>query len=53
MPPCDQYTLQAEAFSRAIRKEEQWPYGITDAVRNMQVIDAIYKSGESGKWEAV
>ena len=53
MPVCDQYTLQAEAFSRAIRKEETWPYAIGDAVLNMRVIDAIYKSGESGKWEAV
>jgi len=53
LPECDQYTLQAEAFSRAIRKEEQWPYGIDDAVLNMRVIDAVYKSGETGKWEAV
>ncbi|HVM83549.1 MAG TPA: Gfo/Idh/MocA family oxidoreductase [Candidatus Binatia bacterium] len=53
MPACDQYTLQAEAFSRAIRKEEAWPYPIGDAVLQMRVIDAIYKSGETGKWEPV
>jgi predicted dehydrogenase len=53
IPPCDQYTLQAEAFSKAIRKEEAWPYPITDAVQQMRIIDALYKSGESGKWEAV
>jgi predicted dehydrogenase len=53
MPPCDQYTLQAEAFSRAIRKEEQWPFGMDDAIMQMRVIDAIYRSGESEKWEAV
>jgi predicted dehydrogenase len=53
IPPCDQYTLQCEAFSKAIRKEEPWPYPITDAVQQMRIIDALYKSGESGKWEAV
>jgi predicted dehydrogenase len=53
VPPCDQYTLQAEAFSRAIRREETWPYPMSDAVQNMRIIDALYKSGESGKWEAV
>jgi predicted dehydrogenase len=53
IPPCDQYTLQAEAFSKAIRKEEGWPYPISDAVQQMRIIDALYKSGDSGKWEAV
>lgn len=53
IPPCDQYTLQAEAFSKAIRKEAAWPFPISDAVQNMRIIDALYKSGDSGKWEAV
>jgi predicted dehydrogenase len=51
--PSDQYTLQAEAFSKAIRKEAAWPYPISDAVQQMRIIDALYKSGDSGKWEAV
>ncbi len=51
--PSDQYTLQAEAFSKAIRKEAVWPYPISDAVQQMRIIDALYKSGESNKWEAV
>ena len=51
--PCDQYGLQAEAFSKAIRKEMTWPFPITDAVQQMRIIDALYKSGESQKWEAV
>jgi len=45
--------LAAEAFSKAIRKEMAWPFPITDAVQQMRIIDAVYKSGESGKWEAV
>ncbi len=45
--------MQAEAFSKAIRKEEAWPYPISEAVQQMRIIDALYKSGDSGKWEAV
>jgi predicted dehydrogenase len=50
-PPCDQYTLQGEAFSRAVRGELVLPYGIEDAVRNMRLIDALFRSERSGRWE--
>ncbi len=50
---CDQYTLQGDAFSRAIRGEIALPYGIDDAVNNMRVIDALYRSEKSGRWESV
>jgi len=49
--PCNQYSLQATAFARAALGEMPWPYPIEDAVRNMHVIDAFFRSGESGKWE--
>jgi len=52
-PPCNQYTLQGDAFSRAVRGEIALPYGVEDAIRNMRVIDALFKSGESGRWETV
>jgi hypothetical protein len=29
------------------------PFPISDAVQTTPFIDAIYKSGDSGKWEAV
>jgi predicted dehydrogenase len=49
----DQYMLQGEAFSRAIRGEIELPYGVEDAVRNMRVIDALFRSEKSGRWEQV
>jgi predicted dehydrogenase len=53
LPACDHYTLQGEAFSRAIRGEIALPYGIDDAVMNMRVIDALFKSEKSAAWEEV
>jgi len=53
LPPCDQYTLQGEAFSRAVRGEIDLPYGVDDAVANMRVIDALFRSEKSGRWEEV
>jgi predicted dehydrogenase len=51
IPPCDQYLLQAEAFCRAVRGEAPLPYGVEDAVRNMRLIDALFRSERSGRWE--
>jgi len=53
LPASDQYMLQGEAFSRAIRGEIELPYGVEDAVRNMRVIDALFRSEKSGRWEEV
>src|SRR5579862_5602082 len=50
-PVCDQYTIQGDIFSRAIRGDGDVPVSLEDAVRNMAVIDAIFRSGNSGKWE--
>ncbi len=49
----DQYQLQGDAFSRAIRTGEPLEFPLEDAVRNMQVIDAVYRSGEVGGWVEV
>ena len=51
-PVVDQYTLQGDNFSAAIRGEGSVPVGVEDAVGNMAVIDAIFRSVESGRWEA-
>ncbi len=48
---CDQYTLQGDAFSRAILGEEKPEYPIEDAIANMRVIDACFRSAKSGRWE--
>jgi predicted dehydrogenase len=53
LPESDQYTLQGEAFSRAIRGEIALPYGVEDAVQSMRVIDALFRSEKSGRWEEV
>ncbi|APW41732.1 Gfo/Idh/MocA family protein [Rhodoferax saidenbachensis] len=53
LPPCDQYTLQGDAFSQAVRKNIALPYGVDDAVANMRTIDAIFRSGASGLWESL
>jgi predicted dehydrogenase len=50
-PICDQYTLQGDAFSRAILGEEKLEFPIEDAVAQMRVIDAVFRSAKSGRWE--
>ena len=49
--PCDQYTLQGDLFSRAIREGGQPPVPLEDSLRNMAVIDAVFRAGETGRWE--
>jgi predicted dehydrogenase len=46
----DQYTLQGEAFSEAVLRDEPVPTPLTDAVANMRVLDAIRASAERGGW---
>ena len=53
LPPCDQYGLQGDAFARAVRGVERYPYGVADAIANMRVIDALFRSEKSGRWEEV
>ena len=50
--PCDQYTVQGDLFSRAVREGGAQPIPLEDAVKNMAVIEAIFRSAESGRWEA-
>ena len=51
--PVNQYRLQAERFGRQIRcgTAPRWP--LETSVANMRVLDAIRRSGESGRWEPV
>jgi predicted dehydrogenase len=53
LPPCDQYTLQGDIFSRAVRGEIALPYDLEDAICNMRVIDALFRSGQNACWENV
>lgn len=50
-PPVDQYRVQADRFSEAVRGVGSVPVSLEDAVGNMAVIDALFRSAESGRWE--
>jgi predicted dehydrogenase len=49
-PVCDQYTLQGDAFSKAVLENTEVPVSIEDAIKNMAVIEAIFHSANSGQW---
>ena len=48
---CDQYTTQGDLFSQSIRQGTELPVPLEGSVRNMAVIEAIFRSAKSGKWE--
>jgi predicted dehydrogenase len=48
---CDQYGIQGDLFSKAIRDNTPEAIPLEDAVSNMKVIEAVFRSAESGKWE--
>jgi predicted dehydrogenase len=52
-PIVDQYHLQSEAFSRAVRTGSDVENGPEIAVGNMRVIDALFRSAASGGWERI
>jgi predicted dehydrogenase len=51
LPVCDQYTLQGDDFSRAIRLGLDQALPLEDSVANMRVLDAVVRSASSGTWE--
>ena len=50
-PPVNPYTLQADRFSEASRGLGSVPVSLEDAIGNMAVIDALFRSAESREWE--
>ena len=52
-PAVDQYALQGDRFAEAVRGVGEVPVPLEDAVANMAVIDAIVRSTETDRWEAV
>ena len=48
---CDQYTIQGDLFSRSIRESTELPVPLEGSIRNMAVIEAIFRSAKSGRWE--
>lgn len=52
-PVVDQYTLQGEAFSRAILENSEVPVTLEDSLANMRVIDAVLRASQTNAWEKV
>jgi predicted dehydrogenase len=52
-PTCDQYTLQGDEFSRAVLEGGEVPTPLEDSLANMAVLEALFRSEQSLKWEAV
>lgn len=51
IPAADQYLLQADRFSEAVRGLGAVPSSMENAIHNMAVIDALFRSAESGRLE--
>jgi predicted dehydrogenase len=49
----DQYSLQADGFAEAILQGTDVPTPLTDAVANLNVLQAIFESGTIGGWTPV
>jgi predicted dehydrogenase len=52
-PVCDQYTIQGDRFSDAVRGREAPAVSLEDSLCNALVLDALFRAGKSGRWEEV
>ncbi len=52
-PGTQQYRLQVEAFARAAQGGKDRIFTLEESALNQKVIDAIFRAGEHGGWEAV
>ena len=50
---CDQYTIQGDLFSIAARDNGPVAYPLEMTLQNMRIIEAVFRSAESGHWERV
>ena len=50
--PLNMYVNQAEKFSTAVRGGKL-EFPLEDGLANMRILDALFRSGKSGTWEAV
>src|SRR6185295_12664531 len=48
-PPWEPMTLITD--DGAVLGETEFPYGVEDGIKNMQIIDAIFRSEKTGRWE--
>jgi predicted dehydrogenase len=52
-PVCDQYTIQGDEFTKAIRGERDVPTPLEDSVANMAVVEALFRSAKENAWVKV
>jgi predicted dehydrogenase len=52
IPAVDQYTLQGDLFSLAVLGRGSVPVPLEDSIRNTAVLTALFRSAETGRWEA-
>ncbi len=50
-PVVDQYRIQGDHFSEAIRNDLEPAVPVSDSVLNMAILDAVARSNQSGRWE--
>ncbi|GAB7527281.1 Gfo/Idh/MocA family protein [Paraburkholderia sp. 2C] len=53
IPVCDQYGVAATVFAEAILSGGQQAIPLEDARANMRVIDAVFRSAQTGAWESI
>jgi predicted dehydrogenase len=51
LPACNQYTIQGDLFSKAVLDGTEVPEPLEDAVRNMECIEAVFRSARTKQWE--
>ncbi len=49
-PVCNQYTVEIDTFSKAVAEDGEVPVPLENARANMAVIDAVFRSAETGTW---
>lgn len=53
IPTCDQYGVAGDAFARSILEGTPQPVPLENSLANMRVIDACFRSAETGGWVKV
>jgi predicted dehydrogenase len=51
IPAANQFTIQGDLFSKAILDNAGQTIPLEDSVRNMSVIEAVFRAAETGNWE--
>lgn len=51
LPTTDQYTVQGEVISDAIRSGKPLEFPLENALHGMRIIDAVFRSAKTGHWE--